>query len=758
MKAVSLLIESGLPKDLRNPDRNYDKKSVDELLADVARKYPEKYPEIVQHIADVGRNASYLQGETLKLSDMKAPFDKEAVLRQMDQELAQVSSTTKDPEKLKVAKFKIWNHYAQKFEKLTIDSAMATGNNLANTVVSGARGNPSQLKAMVATPGIYTDYKGRAIPLFVRRSFGEGLRPYEHMASAYGTRAAVLSTKGATARFGDIGKQLMAVGAGQSVSQEDCGTTNGISVSIDDPDIVGRVLPHAVGPIEAGTTVDKTVVNALRKQGIKNIIARSPLTCQAKDGICSRCLGLLAEGKFAPIGYQAGITAASGSSEPLTQLSLNCLAEGTVVRMADTSVKAIESIVPGDKVMGANRHGETFPVVVTHVWDQGMQPCRNYTYRDFANSCHIDLECTEAHIALFSHSTRYDTHPIGDLCSALLLMVIAKSLLGAQRTGNEAIGEKPCWDITVDHPDHLFVLANGMIVSNSKHTGGISTGGKKEFSGYEAINQLLQSPETFPNKATVASLPGTVDSIEEAPQGGKYVKIAGVPHYALPGFEINVKPGDQVEAGDQLSDGIVDTADVLKHRGLGEARKYYVDRLAQAFVESGAGRPSKVNLEVLARGTLDHVKIDDPDGMGDYLTDDLGSYNRLASDYSPPSDTKNLELDKTHGQYLQTPALHFTIGTQLTPKMTHQLKEAGYTTLPVSAQTPRFTPEMVRLRSAMHNGTDWFSKLQSSYLTSNIQKDAERARDTNFEENSHYAPRLAIGKDFGKKIETTGKF
>jgi hypothetical protein len=65
---------------------------------------------------------------------------------------------------------------------------------------------------------------------------------------------------------------------------------------------------------------------------------------------------------------------------------------------------------------------------------------------------------------------------------------------------------------------------------------------------------------------------------------------------------------------------------------------------------------------------------------------------------------------------------------------------------------------MQRLRAGAHSGTDFLAKMHSSYLTSNLGKDAERARDTDTAENVHFAPRLAIGTGFGEKIERTGKF
>src|SRR5262249_20623530 len=148
-----------------------------------------------------------------------------------------------------------------------------------------------------------------------------------------------------------------------------------------------------------------------------------------------------------------------------------------------------------------------------------------------------------------------------------------------------------------------------------------------------------QSPETFPYKAAVSEVPGRVEAVEDAPQGGKYVVVAGKKHYVLPGYELTVKPGGMVEAGDQFSDGIIDPSDIVRLRGLGEGRRYYVDRLQQAYDESGAGKPSKLNLEIMARGTLDHVRVDNPDGLGEYLPDDTASYNHLSASYSPAKDT-----------------------------------------------------------------------------------------------------------------------
>ena len=199
--------------------------------------------------------------------------------------------------------------------------------------------------------------------------------------------------------------------------------------------------------------------------------------------------------------------------------------------------------------------------------------------------------------------------------------------------------EAHCYDIEVDHPDHLFILSNGLISHNSsKHTAGAFQG-RKSFAGLPYILQFTESPEEFKDRAAVAEVDGKIDKIYDAPQGGKYIKIGDTESYVLPGFEIFVKPGDKVERGDILSDGLADPEDIVRLRGIGEGRKYFVERFKQILDDSGA-KANKRNLELIARGFIDKVRITNPDGMGGFLPDDIVSSNQLEANYSPEENRK----------------------------------------------------------------------------------------------------------------------
>jgi DNA-directed RNA polymerase subunit beta' len=613
MRAVDVLVNSSLPDDLKDYDRVYDKKGVGDLMALIAKNHPEKYRELSKKVSDYGRMASYLQGETLTLSDMRPTFDKTSELASLQEELA-VMKKTLPRSKHEKARIQLFQKYADRLSKKTLKSTVSGMHGLANTVFSGARGNPTQLNAMITTPGIYTDYQDKPIEIFVNNSFGEGLRPYEYLAGMFGARKSVIATKEATADAGYLGKQMARATLPIVVTQNTCNSNNGIMVETDDIDnLLGRVTVTNHHGVKAGTVIDRPILNHLVKNKAKKLMVKSPLTCQAKEGVCAECGGTDSSGKFAKIGDTVGLTAAQAISEPLTQGSLN-----------------------------------------------------------------------------------------------------------------------------------------------TKHTGGIY-GGKKSFGGFSVINQIMQAPSTFPNRATVAEITGKVEKIEKAPQGGSFITVGPEKHYVLPGFDPLVKKGDLVELGDPLSDGIVDVKDVVRLRGLGEGRKYYVDRLHQAFEDSGM-RVSKRNLEYLARGALDQVQVNDIEGMGDALPDDLVSYNKLISDYNPPKNSQMLPLDKAHGTYLQMPILHYSIGTKLTPNMIKNLKESGVGKIYTSEETPKFTPIMTMLARATKHEEDWLAKMHTTYLAESLKNDSAMGADTNINQNLHFAPRLAVGSNFGERSRQTGKF
>ena len=99
MKAIQYLINSVLPEDIRDYTRTYDTKSINELQSLIAEKYPDRYRDIMDKLMDIARKSVYYSGQTLKLSDFKPPFDKEAALEEMHKEVQFLRRNIKDENK-----------------------------------------------------------------------------------------------------------------------------------------------------------------------------------------------------------------------------------------------------------------------------------------------------------------------------------------------------------------------------------------------------------------------------------------------------------------------------------------------------------------------------------------------------------------------------------------------------------------------------------------------------------------------------------
>jgi hypothetical protein len=317
-------------------------------------------------------------------------------------------------------------------------------------------------------------------------------------------------------------------------------------------------------------------------------------------------------------------------------------------------------------------------------------------------------------------------------------------LVGLRRVLQEYIGMAPTMDIEVDHPDHLFVLANGLVVSNS----GGQKGKQEEYSGFPVIEQLGSIPSTFQHRAGVAELDGQVTKIEPAPQGGTNIMIDDRLHYILPEMEVTSKVGDTVEAGDQLSSGILNPAEVVQYKGIGEGRRYFAERLTKAFRDSKLS-VNRRNAEILSRAMINHVNVDEPEGLGDHLPGDTVPYNSLAFSYVPRKDAREMKIKDAMGTYLEQPALHYSIGTRMTGKVAKELGDFGVDKVTVHPQVPGFTAEMVRLRAIPHHGTDWMGKLKGSYLQSVLMNSAQSGETSNIH-GTNPIPGMAYGVEFGK--------
>jgi DNA-directed RNA polymerase subunit beta' len=286
---------------------------------------------------------------------------------------------------------------------------------------------------------------------------------------------------------------------------------------------------------------------------------------------------------------------------------------------------------------------------------------------------------------------------------------------------------------------------------SSKHTGGVA-GASGSVSGFKYINQLVQVPKVFTGGAAHAEVDGRVGAIYPAPAGGTYIMVGNQRHYAPAGQAMKVKPGDQVEAGDIMSDGLPNPAKIVEHKGIGEGQRYFVN-IARDVYKASNIKADRRNLELLARGLVNHVRLTDE--MGDYMPDDVVPYSTLEHTYQPRPGHTIAQPKRLANWYLEKPALHYSIGTQLKPSVIKELDHFKVPNVIAHPDPPPFKPEMIRAMESLQHDPDYMTRMLGSNLKKSLLTAAHRGTASDESGTSFVAP-LSEAKPFARQGLTKG--
>jgi DNA-directed RNA polymerase subunit beta' len=205
---------------------------------------------------------------------------------------------------------------------------------------SGARGSAAQIRQLAGMRGLMAKPDGSIIETPITANFREGLNVLQYFISTHGARKGLADTALKTANSGYLTRRLVDVAQDLVVTEIDCGTANGLSITpiVEGGDVVeglgervlGRVVSEdvviaATGEVlvKSGVLIDEKLVKLLEKMGVDQIMVRSPITCETRYGVCAQCYGRdLGRGHRINIGEAVGVIAAQSIGEPGTQLTM----------------------------------------------------------------------------------------------------------------------------------------------------------------------------------------------------------------------------------------------------------------------------------------------------------------------------------------------------------------------------------------------------------------------------------------------------
>ncbi|MCX7568204.1 DNA-directed RNA polymerase subunit beta' [Sulfitobacter sp. F26169L] len=358
-----LPLNAKAPFDLVN--RLLRKKEVQQVIDTVYRYCGQKESVIFcDHIMTMGFREAFKAGISFGKDDMLIPDSKWPLVEETREQVKDFEQQYMDGLITQGEKYnKVVDAWSKCNDKVT-DAMMGAisdttygedgSENEPNSVYmmahSGARGSVTQMKQLGGMRGLMAKPNGDIIETPIISNFKEGLTVLEYFNSTHGARKGLSDTALKTANSGYLTRRLVDVAQDCIVRMHDCGTDIAITATaaVNDGEVVSSLAERLLGRVVAedlmrpgtdevlvanGTLVDERLADILDEAGVASARIRSPLTCEAEEGVCAMCYGRdLARGTLVNQGEAVGIIAAQSIGEPGTQLTMRTFHIGGVAQ------------------------------------------------------------------------------------------------------------------------------------------------------------------------------------------------------------------------------------------------------------------------------------------------------------------------------------------------------------------------------------------------------------------------------------------
>ncbi|MAL48478.1 DNA-directed RNA polymerase subunit beta' [Methylophaga sp.] len=684
------IVPKGLPFAV--VDRTMTKKAIGDLINTCYRRLGLKDTVIfADQLMYLGFNQATMSGASVCADDMVIPEAKGNILAKAEAEVEEIatqyaSGLVTDGERYNKI-IDIWSRTNDQIAKAMMDGLGtdtvldAEGNQVQqqsmNSIYmmadSGARGSAAQIRQLAGMRGLMAKPDGSIIETPITANFREGLDVLQYFISTHGARKGLADTALKTANSGYLTRRLVDVSQDLVVIEDDCGTTNGISMTpiIEGGDVVealgervlGRVVSEDVlnsdGEVvlQTGHMIDEGSVTKLEREGIDEVMVRSAITCESRYGVCASCYGRdLGRGHKINVGEAVGVIAAQSIGEPGTQLTMRTFHIGGAASRtaADNSVvlkfkghiryfniKSVEN--SAGKFIAVSRSGEL------HLIDENGRERERYKIPYGAEIAVADDDAVEAGQIVATWDPH--THPVvtevkghvrlSDLVEGVTVDKQVDEVTGLtsliirepKQRSSAAKDMRPMVKLVDDHGNDVnivgtdipaqYFLPGGAIVRVTDgmevEIGDILARIPQESSktrditgGLPRVADLFEARKPK-DPALMAEISGTISFGKET-KGKQRLIITpkeGEPHEELiPKWRhVSVFEGEHIEKGEMIVDGPEDPHDILRLKGILALANYMVSEVQEVYRLQGVKINDK-HIEVIVRQMLRKVEID----------------------------------------------------------------------------------------------------------------------------------------------------
>jgi len=220
-----------LHERLRFRNLTMNRQALRDLVAQCYRVLgPGETAHLVDGIKSIGFELATRGGMTIAVGDIVVPPDKPELLAIADEGVLKIERQFQrglitDEERYNQV-VAVWQDTTQ-----TISNRMMEGLDQFGAVrmmsISGARGNKGQISQLGGMRGLMADPSGRIIEVPVRSNFREGMTVLEYFISTHGARKGLADTALRTADSGYLTRRLVDVAQDVITRDDDCGTAEG---------------------------------------------------------------------------------------------------------------------------------------------------------------------------------------------------------------------------------------------------------------------------------------------------------------------------------------------------------------------------------------------------------------------------------------------------------------------------------------------------------------------------------------------------
>jgi DNA-directed RNA polymerase subunit beta' len=677
-----VLFNQVVPEGISFINKLLTKKSLREIISDILKEFGTAVTaKFLDDIKSLGYSMAFKGGLSFNLGDILIPELKQQLIDDANEEVMEVMNNYNMGFITNTERYNqiidIWTHTNSHLTNTLMNDLIKDKqgfNSVYMMLDSGARGSKEQIRQLSGMRGLMAKPQksgssgGEIIENPILSNFKEGLSVMEYFISTHGARKGLADTALKTADAGYLTRRLVDVAQDVIISEKDCGTLRGLTVSAlkKNEEVVETMYERILGRttlyelydpitneliIGAGEQITESVANRIEESSIESIEIRSVLTCESKVGVCAKCYGRnLASGRLVQKGEAVGVIAAQSIGEPGTQLTLRTFHVGGTASNIATASKIIAKF-EGELVIDELRtieykdsEGKTYDIVIGRsaemkIIDKKTNVALASSNIPYGSKLYFKPGDQLTKDALICEWDPYNAVMISEAKGKVSFENVVEGVTyrveSDEQTGfkdkvvieTKKKAANPILRITnkqgevikkYDIPvgahiivnDNDEIKAGDIIVKIPRAVGksGDITG------GLPRVTELFEARNPS-DPAKVAEIDGVVTFGKKLKRGNKEViitsKTGEQKKYLIPTTkQILAQENDYVKSGTPLSEGAMTPADILAIKGPMKVQEYIVNEIQEVYRLQGVKINDK-HFEVIVRQMMRKVEIED---------------------------------------------------------------------------------------------------------------------------------------------------